>query len=48
MGFGGREVFVDKVSCDRMCLPLSFSMVESPLLVVGDCVEVPSVAMALE
>ena len=41
VGFGGREISVDKVSCVRICLPLPFSMVESPLFGVGDCVNVP-------
>ena len=40
--FGGREVFVDKVSCARIRLSLPFPMVESLLFGVGDCVDVPS------
>ena len=35
------EAFVDKVSCVRVCLPLPFSMVESPLFVVEDCINAP-------
>ena len=42
VGFGGREGWVDEVSCARMCLPLPFSMVESPLFGIRDCVDVPS------
>ena len=42
VGFGGREVWVNKVSCARTFLPLPFSMVESLLFGVGDCVDVPS------
>ena len=42
MECGGREVLVDKVSCARVCLPLPFSTVESPLFGVEDCVNVPS------
>ena len=38
---GGGEVFGDKVSCARVCLPLPFSMVKSPLFVVRDCINVP-------
>ena len=35
VGFGGREVWIDEVSSDRTFLPLSFSMVGSPLFGVG-------------
>ena len=39
--FEGGEVGIDKVSRARTCLPLPFSMVESPLFGVGDCIDVP-------
>ena len=39
---GGREVWVDEVSYVRTFLPLPFSMVELPLLGIGDCIDVPS------
>ena len=42
IGIGGREVFVGEVSCVRTCLPLPFSMVESPLFGVEGCVDGPS------
>ena len=45
---GDGEVSVGKVSYARVCLPLPFSMVESPLFVVGDCINVPSCNNGIE